>query len=194
MSENLKEQLKTTKQQLEAFREENKKRNEQFFKEAVGFLFEQHPVLTSFSWTQYTPYFNDGDECTFSANIDYPLVNGIYEGEWELKDAIDKQRSNPQLKETLQVRLDVLNLSKQQAAAEENYKQAEKLKGEIAALEEKIAKFQDIKALEDALAAYEAVTETLQVFDNDLFQNLFGNHVRIEITRDKIEIEHYDHE
>jgi hypothetical protein len=28
-------------------------------------LFEEFPELESFSWTQYTPYFNDGDTCEF---------------------------------------------------------------------------------------------------------------------------------
>lgn len=36
--------------------------------------------IKSFGWAQYTPYFNDGDECVFSKNldIDYGLyVNGV---------------------------------------------------------------------------------------------------------------------
>jgi len=28
-------------------------------------VFEKYPSLESFGWTQYTPYFNDGDVCTF---------------------------------------------------------------------------------------------------------------------------------
>lgn len=41
-------------------------------------LFEKSQgKIKSFGWTQYTPYFNDGDECTFSVNLDYSLeVNG----------------------------------------------------------------------------------------------------------------------
>ena len=31
-------------------------------------LFEAVPTLKSVTWTQYTPYFADGDECIFSAN------------------------------------------------------------------------------------------------------------------------------
>jgi hypothetical protein len=34
-------------------------------------IFSANPVLVSFGWRQYTPYFNDGEECTFSANTDY---------------------------------------------------------------------------------------------------------------------------
>ncbi len=39
-------------------------------------FFIQCPDIKSFSWSQYTPYFNDGDTCTFSANTDYLTVNG----------------------------------------------------------------------------------------------------------------------
>lgn len=34
--------------------------------------FEANPTIEAISWTQYTPYFNDGDTCEFSAHIDYP--------------------------------------------------------------------------------------------------------------------------
>lgn len=45
------------------------------FDEKSKELFEKYPDLIDFSWTQYTPYFNDGDECTFRVNTDYPKVN-----------------------------------------------------------------------------------------------------------------------
>ena len=35
-------------------------------------VFDAHPELISFSWTQYTPYFNDGDACYF----------GVYEPDY----------------------------------------------------------------------------------------------------------------
>ena len=41
-------------------------------------VFEKYPKIESFGWNQYTPYFNDGDTCTFSANTDYLSVNGEY--------------------------------------------------------------------------------------------------------------------
>jgi hypothetical protein len=37
-------------------------------------IFIANPGLVSFSWTQYTPGFNDGDPCEFSTNTDYPAV------------------------------------------------------------------------------------------------------------------------
>jgi hypothetical protein len=40
------------------------------FAEGSQSVFEAHPLLLGFSWYQYTPYFNDGDPCTFRANLD----------------------------------------------------------------------------------------------------------------------------
>ena len=30
-----------------------------------------------FAWSQYTPWWNDGDECLFGANIGDPEINGM---------------------------------------------------------------------------------------------------------------------
>lgn len=54
------------------------------FDEFSKSIFQDNPELHSFSWFQYTPYFNDGDECVFSAHTDYLYLNGesIEEAEW----------------------------------------------------------------------------------------------------------------
>ncbi len=35
------------------------------FKSALLEVFDKHPEIRKFGWTQYTPYFNDGSPCTF---------------------------------------------------------------------------------------------------------------------------------
>lgn len=35
-------------------------------KAAFILFFDQHPEIHALRWVQYTPYFNDGDTCTFS--------------------------------------------------------------------------------------------------------------------------------
>ena len=42
------------------------KRTEAAIKEAIQELFNKHPILKSFGWKQYAPYFNDGEPCYFS--------------------------------------------------------------------------------------------------------------------------------
>jgi hypothetical protein len=72
------------KEELQKIRDEraalNKKIREMagvVFAEEAKKLFDANPKLQSFSWTQYTPYFNDGDTCEFSAHTDYITVTDI---------------------------------------------------------------------------------------------------------------------
>lgn len=61
----------------------NEKRNEitleggVLISEAFKEMFDTYPELESYKWAQYTPYFNDGDECKFGVDCDYPSINGI---------------------------------------------------------------------------------------------------------------------
>jgi len=64
------------------------------FKELAKEFWDKNPGLTAVKWTQYTPYFNDGDACVFGVN-DVVFTNapadelnevspwGDYEGESE---------------------------------------------------------------------------------------------------------------
>ena len=45
------------------------------FEEICQEIFEKYPELYSFYWTQYTPYFADGDECIFGVN-EVSRING----------------------------------------------------------------------------------------------------------------------
>src|SRR5271163_3845718 len=46
-------------------------------------LFEEHPKLQAYKWRQYTPYFNDEDECVFSVYSDPSLkYEGAEDGEF----------------------------------------------------------------------------------------------------------------
>jgi hypothetical protein len=59
---------------MSAMKEEFAEASKAIFTEEVKALFEKFPKLVSFSWTQYTPYFNDGEPCIFSAHTDYPSI------------------------------------------------------------------------------------------------------------------------
>ena len=48
------------------------------FEDFYKYIFEKYPKLDSFGWTQYTPYFNDGETCVFYANTNYITVNDEY--------------------------------------------------------------------------------------------------------------------
>lgn len=53
--------------------------NREIFSDGCKDLFISIPEVSSFSWNQYTPYFNDGDECVFRVNTEprSVTINGI---------------------------------------------------------------------------------------------------------------------
>lgn len=48
--------------------EEIQSKGQEIFKQYTKELFEKIPQLKGIKWTQYTPYFNDGEECFFNVN------------------------------------------------------------------------------------------------------------------------------
>lgn len=50
------------------YQEEFQKKAQDMLKVAFTEFFEQNPNIAALRWNQYTPYFNDGDECIFSVH------------------------------------------------------------------------------------------------------------------------------
>ena len=66
--------FENAKAQMQEFQEKMKNEGKQFFLNVSKEVFEQNPTLVKFGWRQYTPYWNDGEACVFSANLDYPNI------------------------------------------------------------------------------------------------------------------------
>jgi hypothetical protein len=70
------------KSEMAAFDAKRKELTEQLKKDFPALLaplFEKYPGVKNVRWTQYTPYFNDGDPCEFSTNAGYAELN--YDGD-----------------------------------------------------------------------------------------------------------------
>lgn len=65
------------------------------FSAAAKELFEKHPEMETFSWNQYTPYFNDGDSCEFSANTEQESISINGEDAYEIAKDTDWSGSKP---------------------------------------------------------------------------------------------------
>jgi hypothetical protein len=112
------------------------------FGEGAKGVFESHPNLVSISWTQYTPYFNDGDACSFSSYHDYPAIT------FKLQDEDG---------EDVEVEFD-------ENSGEEDpddYEEADAIR-----------------------AAAESAADFLGNFEEDEFEALFGDHVKVTVTPD----------
>ncbi len=75
------EKLKEMNAEPEQLKAAHLEKSKAMFTEVSKELFDKHPLLESFGWRQYTPYFNDGEECTFSAHVDDPNMNGLDDDE-----------------------------------------------------------------------------------------------------------------
>lgn len=76
------------KTEIEGFNAKRKQLVEELQKEfpmLLKPLFDKYsPDIQSIGWSQYTPYFNDGDECVFSVQNDDLNMNGEYAYDLEL--------------------------------------------------------------------------------------------------------------
>lgn len=71
MSTTLKNLVEKQAQVRKEMQEHGKAALHEAFKE----FFEQNPSCRAIRWRQYTPYFNDGDTCTFSVHEAYVRMN-----------------------------------------------------------------------------------------------------------------------
>ena len=69
-------EIKQKQAEIKRLQKELQDKSSEIFLSSFKNLFEETPKLKSFAWSQYTPYFNDGDTCYFSANTDYLTING----------------------------------------------------------------------------------------------------------------------
>jgi hypothetical protein len=128
-------------------------------------IFAAHPELDSFSWNQYSPYFNDGDECVFSANTSQEEigVNGC--------EACDDDDAND---------------SYSIANSDHDWDTVDGKYTRIDLPEER---------WHPMFKAQRAAAELLSNFDSDTLEEMFGNHAEVTVNRDgTVEVEHYSHD
>jgi hypothetical protein len=61
------------------YRELVEREGKAILKGVLDQFFTKFPNVDSIRWEQYTPYFNDGDACTFSVNEPYVRLKGTSE-------------------------------------------------------------------------------------------------------------------
>jgi hypothetical protein len=170
------------KAELEAFNAKKQSLVEQLRKEfPVMFkeLFEQSEIIKSISWTQYSPYFNDGDECTFSAHTDELDVNGEY--------CDDVEFLSPYNYGKLVTEEDVINNGLLAEKADRSW-------------------YKDRQIGQDGLLInpnynekesniYDQFVEILNSIPDEFLEDLFGNHSQVTINSDgTISVDGYDHD
>jgi uncharacterized small protein (DUF1192 family) len=102
MVEEIIKEVKSKQQEIANLKKELHKKSEEAFFAGAKEILKTFPDLKSVSWSQYTPYFNDGDTCEFSANTDSFEINE------------DSVNTNNDIRPTLVVTQGVWNREKRQ--------------------------------------------------------------------------------
>lgn len=153
---------------VEAKKQIKKTANDAFTEMSADF-FENNPAILSLCWAQYTPYWNDGDTCTFSANTNYPSFT------FEAKDG-----------KTLHYDENMSELTVVGSAVrdeEEDIEYSEDDQIDQGPYEKEIDKHA------------KAVISFLNVFEEEDLEVMFGDHMKITVNRNgKVKTEEYEHE
>lgn len=181
----LQTRISKSKKDIEKLRSKMIKDSQLLFKQSLKDIFKKHKKLVSFSWTQYTPHWNDGDECVFSAHTDYLYINGSEEDsnfrdmEKLYADCLDKDKA---IKKLTAENVKLAKKKDQKWQIESNERRIEEIQK---------ADFEDIKwkceFLKDA-------NDLLNDFSQEALQEMFNDHVRVIVTKTGIETESYEHD
>jgi hypothetical protein len=154
--------IDTARQQMDKILSEAREQVKPKFHEAISGFFEEFTEIQAITWAQYTPYFNDGDECVFSTREVYFVPAEIPTEELEeygdVKDLSEWEYEEISYSANYGLCADWLE------------KPSPKLK-------------KSMKAIYNF------------VYHNDkFFKDIFGDHVKVFITRDGVTVTEYEHD
>jgi hypothetical protein len=168
------------------------------FSDMAKEFFNDNPTVLAFGWTQYTPYWNDGDVCTFRAQTDYPTVTMLVDGQ-----AISYDENRGELTDN----------DGEEIRTAENWKRIfEGMRGaKVSSMSvegKTITLSPEGTVLIDGVrvkthaeydkgfdGASKNVSEFLGNFEDADLETMFGDHIQIMVARDgTIETEEYQHD
>ena len=145
------------------------------FKTVTREFFDKNPAVTMIVWNQYTPYFNDGEECVF--NVHEPNFTNCPLDE---KDDINKWGEYDGDNEEVWC---IANPSWIMSSPSKYY---DKEKASLNSLAE--AKQIDI----DSMEKFNSMMQSPEM--EDVFRAMFGDHVTVIATREGFDVEELEHD
>jgi hypothetical protein len=168
------------------------------FKDMSNAFFEANPEIMGFSWTQYTPYYCDGDVCEFGANTDYPEVAVMIGDELYAHnpDSDDVEVNGVEVRtlEEYQRMFQGLGTKNAMSIIEDGKTISYDPKtGKVTRDGAKIKGYDDYRKIFSG--PEKKVAKFLQVFEEEDLETMFGDHKKITVTRDgEVGVEGYDHD
>lgn len=201
-------------EQIRQAKEQMREKSEGLIEGMVKLFLDECPEVTGIHWTQYTPYFNDGESCEFGVN---EICFHILEDEddeieaWEstmLYGAGHLEKAKKQLKVAEEYAADP-------EAWRKNYiKQYHKDYGRYPYNANSVRPYpsdpadaqQRIDEIERSLEKYPAevadrietnfqkAISAIHKIPDDIMQSIYGDHVMVVINREGTTIDEYDHD
>lgn len=169
-------------------------------------IFDKHPTINYFAWTQYSPYFNDGDECTFSRheiNAYRFMEDEDYEeaSYWEDDEAVieagDALSAWKTYLETGKFPADFRSYMSTERAIQAGHADREayiKYNTYLMPMAIQSLTLEDIGPEHDMVLDISEMISALDSIPEDFYQEMFGNHAKVKVTREGVEVEEYDHD
>lgn len=154
-------------EQLNNIRQQMTEKRQEYFASRSKELFASHPTMLAFRWHQYTPYFNDGNSCEFSASTDSDSIQIRFSSLPD--DYIDGETGDDEFATAY----GIAELHSISYWRDEDKEKRESLP--------------EIQAFRD-------VGQFLQTFTEDDLKEMFGDHAEITVTPTGAEIDGYDHD
>lgn len=195
---------------MEYMRNEMRKETQQLFTLELKELFAQYHSVKSVSWSQYTPYFNDGSECIFGVNSDNLDVESSDFVNNELHP-YDEVRSDTCVNLDMYRYHEAIDSGKNEMVDEviigtrpvtddewskivEEYSHWGRMRPERSNCVESIKETKIFKIL-DAHRFAAQFYAVLTSIDDDILKDIFGDHVKVTINSDgSVETDGYEHE
>lgn len=188
--ENITNKIAEQNAKLEEMRKSHMAALQKDFNEIIKLFFDECPKVQAVVWSQYTPYFNDGDECVFSVNEpcfvtkNFNREDLLNPYEYEDSDEYGTLKIPSYVPDwDAEIARDKAELAKPNASdwVKGYYPKA------IAALEEMRREFPGydvkIKAFANLLSENE-----------DMLKEVYGDHVAVYLTPDEVIVEEYIHD
>lgn len=151
------------------------------FKAHIENFMRKNPLIKEIGWTQYTPYFNDGDSCVFH------VYDINFRCDYEKLTALAAQH---RISENENVWDDIISKSYEDIRdGHSSYDISEYRKDNPQTVL--------IKSVPELYAAYNAFIEfekDFQSIPDEIFLNMFGDHAQITVDIDNFSIVSYEHE
>lgn len=154
------------------------------FFEEIKPLIDKYPFIGLISWTAYTPYFNDGDECVFHSHHEYPSFSTVKDVEDENEGLWEEHGEEWYSKSE-----ESIHLGYKKKMGTNRWSQGR----EVDDYSQPITKPNENYDAQVGQADKE-IREFLKQFNDNTMRALFGDHVLVKVTRTAVETSECEHD